>query len=78
MLTLPPAGSIGNRASKDAPTKHRPGLARAEHRKVTRSDFSGHPRRMVCLGTYLVVLAGTVGLMALLRWSAGRAADPAA
>jgi hypothetical protein len=26
--------------------------------------FSGHPRRIVCLGTYLVVLAGATAIMA--------------
>ena len=34
--------------------------------------FSGHPRRIVYLGTYLVVLAGTIAIMA---WHHRRVAD---
>jgi uncharacterized membrane protein len=35
--------------------------------------FSGHPRRIVYLGTYLVVLAGTIAIMA---WHHRRASRP--
>ena len=37
--------------------------------------FGGHPRRIVYLGTYLVVLAGTIAIMV---WHHRRAADSAA
>jgi hypothetical protein len=41
--------------------------------------FSAHPRRIVYLGTYLVVLAGTTsGIMAWHRRRASHAAEPAA
>jgi hypothetical protein len=39
--------------------------------------FGGHPRRIVYLGTYLVVLAGTIAIMVWRRHSASQLADPA-
>jgi hypothetical protein len=40
--------------------------------------FGAHPRRIVYLGTYLVVLAGTVAIMAWHRHSASQPISPAA